>query len=114
MLWIKCVDIPAAFLIELNQNMPKENIDSIEKLAVLTQGEFLRIEKKMDEKFERVDDVLQTVVDTLDLVRADIHDVKIALGPMVRSVAALEETVRVLDKRVGRLEEKAGLKFVPS
>ena len=39
-------------------------------------------------------------------MRADLHDVEITLGPLVRTVASLEETVRHLDKRVARLEEQ--------
>lgn len=50
------------------------------------------------------------MTDVLDLMRADLHDVKIALGPPVRTVASLKETVRHLDKRVVRLEEQAALK----
>jgi len=50
------------------------------------------------------------MTDVLDLMRADLHDVKIALGPLVRTVASLEETVRHLDKRVARLEEQAVVK----
>jgi hypothetical protein len=40
-------------------------------------------------------------------MRADLHDMNVALGPLVRTVASLEETVRHLDKRVVRLEEQA-------
>ena len=39
-------------------------------------------------------------------MRADLRDVKIALGPFVRTVASLEDSVRGLDRRVVRLEEK--------
>jgi len=57
----------------------------------------------------KVDDSFRAMTDGLDLVRADVHDIKIALGPLVRTVASLESTVRELDKRVVRLEERAGL-----
>ena len=36
-------------------------------------------------------------LDVLDLMRADLRDVKIALGPLVRTVASLEDSVRGLD-----------------
>lgn len=85
--------------------MTEEKITSVEELAALTQSEFLRAEKR----FDRIDGTLKAVVDTLDIMRADIHDIKIALGPLVRSVAALEDEVRGLDKRVARLEEKASV-----
>jgi hypothetical protein len=39
-----------------------------------------------------------------------MRDVTVALGPLVRTVASLEETVRHLDKRVVRLEDQAALK----
>jgi uncharacterized protein YoxC len=56
----------------------------------------------------KTDDGFKAVVDLLDLIRADVHDVKITLGPLARTVADLDESVRYLDKRVSRLEEKAG------
>ena len=43
------------------------------------------------------------------MIRGDVHDVKIALAPLTRPLAELEESVRYLDKRVSRLE-KAGQK----
>ena len=88
--------------------MAKEKIATIEKLAELTQGEFIRIEHKMDSGFKATDEKLKTIVDILDVMRDDMHDIKMAMGPLIRTVAALEETVRILDKRVARLEEKAG------
>ena len=62
------------------------------------------------ERFEglerKVDDGVKALVDILDLMRADLRDVKIALGPFVRTVASLEDSVRGLDRRVVRFEEK--------
>jgi len=43
-------------------------------------------------------------------MRADLHDVTVALGLLVRTVASLEDTVRHLDKRVTRLEEQVTVK----
>jgi hypothetical protein len=40
------------------------------------------------------------MIDMLDGVRADVRDMKITFGPVVRIVAALEESVRDLGKRV--------------
>jgi hypothetical protein len=59
---------------------------------------------------QKVDDGFKAVTDMLDLMRDDLRDVKIALGPLVRTVASLEETVQEIDKHVGRLEEKTGLR----
>ena len=84
--------------------MKEDQISSVEELATLTQQEFLEVGRR----FDNVDDSLKAIVDVLDVVREDVHDIKIALGPVVRVVAALEEKVQILDKRVGRLEEKVG------
>jgi hypothetical protein len=90
--------------------MVDKPINSLEELATLTQREFLAIGERfggLEHKVDRLDQKVNTVVDTLDLMRADLHDIKLALGPLVRSVASLEEMVRHLDKRVVRLEEQA-------
>jgi len=82
-------------------------IESIEQLARLTQQEFLGVGERLDRLEKKTDDGFKRVVDVLDLIRADVHDMKITLGPLARAVADLEESVRYLDKRVSRLEEKA-------
>ena len=87
--------------------MPKKKLNSIDELAAVTQKEFLAIGQRFNRLGHKVDAGFKTMADVLDLMRADLHDVKIALGPLVRTVASLEETVRHLDKRVARLEEKA-------
>jgi hypothetical protein len=87
--------------------MPKKKLNSIDDLAALTQQESLAVGQRFDRVDRKVDAGFKAMTDVLDLMRADLHDVKIALGPLVRTVAALEETVRHLDKRVARLEEQA-------
>ena len=52
---------------------------------------------------------LQLVVDSLDLARSDIHDIKLTLGPLVRHAAAMENMLRDHGKRIERLERKVGL-----
>lgn len=51
----------------------------------------------------------QTVADALDLIRQDVHDIKVTLGPLVRTVAHMEGLLREHDKRIERLERKVGL-----
>lgn len=89
--------------------MPKKKLNSVDELATLTQQGFLA-GGRFDRLDHKVDAGLKAMTDVLDLMRADLHDVKIALGPLVRTVASLEETVRHLDKRVARLEEQAVVK----
>ncbi len=94
--------------------MVEKPIKSVEELATLAQREFLSIGERFGGLEERagavekkVDAGFRAVTDLLDLMRADLHDINVALGPLVRTVASLEETVRHLDKRVVRLEEQA-------
>jgi len=84
--------------------MPKKKLNSIDGLAALTKQEFRTVGQRFDRLDHKVDAGFKAMTDVLDLMRADLHDVKIALGPLVRTVASLEETVRHLDKRVARLE----------
>ena len=90
--------------------MSDKKPNSIDDLAALTQQEFLAVGQRFDRLDHKVDAGFKAMADVLDLMRADLHDVKIALGPLVRTVASLEETVRHLDKRVARLEEQAVVK----
>jgi hypothetical protein len=90
--------------------MPKKKSSSMDELAAVTQQRFLAVGQRLDRFDHKVDAGFAAVTDVLALTRADLHDVKSALGPLVRTVASLEETVRHLDKRVARLEQRANLK----
>ena len=84
-------------------------ITTIEELSQLTHSELLRLDHKMDTGFREVIDTLKLMRDAFDLVRSDVHDIKITLGPLVRQMAATEQRVAELEKRVARVEEKVGL-----
>ena len=77
---------------------------TIEGLAVMIQNGFkdTASRKEVDEKFK-------AVVDQMDIMSADIRDIKITLGPLVHMVAALDTDVQDLQKRTKRLEQKVGL-----
>ena len=89
--------------------MPKKL--TIDDLARMTAEEFTASRKYLDQQLgeteARIHGTLDIVVSSLDLMRDDLRDIKIALGPLSRSVIALEEEVRNLTKRVERLEEGA-------
>ena len=65
--------------------------------------------KRIDRLDGKVDAGFAALTDILGLMRADVHDIKITLGGLVRTVTALDESVRRLDKRVTRLEGKTGI-----
>lgn len=46
--------------------------------------------------------------DEIIRVGDDVRDIKLTLGPLVRTVAALENDMRTLHMRVNRLEKKSG------
>lgn len=87
--------------------MPKKI--TIEQLARMTQEEFGAVRKEMHDGFKRMDDGFKAVASILDLMRADIRDIKITLPPLIRSQAVLEREVGDLQNRVARLERRAGM-----
>lgn len=89
-------------------NMQRKKPITMEKLAVLTQDEFRRVDQRFERLENKVDHGFKAIVDVLDVMRGDLHDVKISIGPLVRTATELDNKVRHLDKRVARLEEKAG------
>ena len=91
---------------------------TIETLAVMIQNGFKETasKKEMDErfnavdgKFKSVDGTFKAIVDQMDIMSADIRDIKITLGPLVRMVAALDTDVQDLQIRMKRLEHKVAL-----
>lgn len=64
----------------------------IDDFAVMVQKEF----QDIDYRFQSIEsqmvtkDILKLVVEGVDIIREDIRDIKITLGPLVRMVAALE------------------------
>ena len=77
---------------------------TIDDLAVMVQKGFREIEDKMATK-----DMLGAVVEGMDIIREDVRDIKITLGPLVHIVAALETDMQHLSARVTRLEHQSGL-----
>jgi hypothetical protein len=67
--------------------MSKKRLNLIDELAALSQQEFLAVGQRFDRLDHKVDGGFKAMTDVLDLMRADLHDVKIALGPLVRPVA---------------------------
>lgn len=65
--------------------------------------------KQVDERFEQVDEKIKLIVEGMDFVRADIHDIKLTLGPLVRTVTAMEDELRNFHLRISRLERKTGI-----
>ena len=77
---------------------------TIEDVAGMVKRGFDQTSTKQD-----LHEFRKEVNDRFNTVEDDIRDIKIALGPLVRVVAALESDVRSLHARVSRLERKTGL-----
>lgn len=93
---------------------------TLEKLAEITQAGFRELKQdltqemdkrfaEVDERFAEVDEHHKLLVEGIDTIRADVHDMKITLGPLVRAVTAVEDDVRGLDLRLKRVEKKVGI-----
>ena len=80
----------------------------IEELASAVKHGFDETASKKDLEALATKEQLQLVADNLDLVCADIHDIKLTLGPLVRMVAQMEGVLRNHDKRIERLEKRIG------
>lgn len=83
---------------------------TIEGLAVMVKKGFDAMDKRMDQMATKTElqELRKEVFDQFELIHADIRDIKIAIGPLVRVISALESEVRSLRMRIDRLEKKAG------
>lgn len=86
--------------------MPKKKSieEQIEGLARITERGFNDLEARMATKQD-----VRLVGDILDLIQQDIRDLKVAMGPLLRTVTALEAEVRAHARRIERLERHAGM-----
>jgi hypothetical protein len=89
---------------------------TLERLARITERGFASVEGRLDSAEERlgrfqadVDSRLEGVDRKLDSMENELREIGIVLGPLVRTVAAMEIDLRELRGRVNRLERKAGL-----
>lgn len=86
---------------------------TIEDLAILVKRGFDQTATKQELKEmatkQDIHELRKDVTERLDAIEDDIRDLKIAVGPLVRIVAALETDVRSLHLRLGRVERKIGL-----
>lgn len=94
---------------------------TIEELAEITQREFLASRQSFDKRFDgldqkvdglerKVDNGFRAIAEILDGMRQDLHDIKIAQGPLVRMMSALEGEVQNLRARLENVEQKLGIK----
>lgn len=91
---------------------------TIDDLAVMVKRGFDGTATKDDLKgFATKDDLkglatkndFRILADDLEIIRADIRDIKGSLGPLVRTIAAQDREMQELRVRVARLERKAGV-----
>lgn len=95
----------------------KKNL-TIDDLAIMIQHGFQETATKkemnerfqqVDEKFKQVDEKINLIVEGMDFMRADIHDIKLTLGPLVRTVTQMESEIQNFHLRLSRLERKTGI-----
>ena len=96
--------------------MPKSKEMTISDLAVMVKKGFDDVYGRfdgVDGKFEKIDQRFDEIHQRMDLefgaIRSDIRDIKGTLGPLVRSMASLENDFSNLRIRVSYLEHRVGV-----
>ena len=84
--------------------MPKSKEMTISDLAIMVKKGFDEVHGKFDEVHQKMD--LE-----FGAIRSDIRDIKGTLGPLVRSMASLENDYSNLRIRVSYLEQKVGMEY---
>ena len=87
---------------------------TIEKLAEMIQKGFESTASKQDlfaieKRLGGIDGKIEALSEGLRIVQDDVHDLKVAMGPLVRTVADMENVIRNLHLRLNRVERKVGL-----
>ena len=60
-------------------------------------------------KKQELNELRKDVLEEFKRIEADIHDIKVTLGPLVRAVAIMEREIQNLNTRLSRVERKTGL-----
>ena len=81
---------------------------TIEDLAIMVKRGFDQTASKQD-LAQGLAEVRKEFHERLNIIEDDVHDIKVALGPLVHMVAAMDTEIKNLNLRVNRLERKAGL-----
>lgn len=86
----------------------QKGFDGIEH-RVATKGELESFREDVNNRFEDMDNRFEGVGRRLDSIENEIREIKIVLGPLVRTVAAMEIDLKDLRGRIYRLERKVGI-----
>ncbi|MDP3772450.1 MAG: hypothetical protein Q8Q94_03705 [bacterium] len=89
--------------------MPKKI--TIETLAEMIRRGFHETATKseLEELRKHGDENFRLLADDIRLVKEDVHDMKITLGPLVRTVVQMEHELQNFHLRLSRLERKTGI-----
>ena len=90
--------------------MTKKNL-KLENLAVIINHGFNGVQKRLDQTStkQEVQELRKDMTESLRIISDDVHDLKVAMGPLVRVMAAFETDVRNLNLRVNKIERRVGL-----
>lgn len=87
----------------LDQTATRQELHEL-RVATKQDIQELRVTTKQD-----IQELRKEMAEALRIIADDVHDLKVAMGPLVRVVAALEGEVRNLNLRVSKLERRVGL-----
>ncbi len=92
--------------------MPKVKIPKkmeLEDLARMMADGFTELKGEMDERFSQIDKKFELVFDDSRLIKADIHDIKNTLGPLVLMMGMNDTEIKKVNLRLTRLEKFVGI-----
>lgn len=69
------------------------------------------IKHGFDEVHEKIDERFKLIIDRFERVKADVGDIKRALGPLVQMMAAKDREMSEMELRLRRVERKVGIGF---
>ena len=95
------------------ERMAKKKHSTIEDLAVMIKRGFDQTATKDELKplvtKEELRELRRDMTEEFERINADLRDIKVSLGPLVRIVAAMESELKSHRLRIERLERKVGL-----
>ena len=108
---------PSALPIKMKRDtierMAKKKHSTIEDLAVMIKRGFDQTATKDELKplvtKEELRELRRDMTEEFERINADLRDIKVSLGPLVRIVAAMESELKSHRLRIERLERKVGL-----
>lgn len=68
------------------------------------------VNRRFDESDKNVNSRFKTMIDRFEKVEADVHDIRMTLGPLVGIFTQQERKINKIDLRLRQVEREVGIK----